>query len=171
MFIGKFIYTRNGKTNFSFLFAHSKTPYYSGFHKKCFSYLFPSLESEFITVLSLTLKHIPEDCCLSICFAQTCLDLPWINLFPRFDLLLRIQLTQHHLYQQVVVVTCSRHLNLADFEVGASCSMALLSQVSTSYPRVPHDSFARTRAYFLVFLLSGYGQFMLSTSFLPLHGC
>ena len=49
--------------------------------------------------------------------------------------------------------------------------MALLSQVSTSYPRVPHDSFARTRAYFLVFLLSGYGQFMLSTSFLPLHGC
>ena len=49
--------------------------------------------------------------------------------------------------------------------------MALLSQVSTSYPRVPRDSFARTRAYFLVFLLSGYGQFMLSTSFLPLHGC
>ena len=55
--------------------------------------------------------------------------------------------------------------------MGASCSMALLSQVSTSYPRVPRDSFARTRAYFLVFLLSGYGQFMLSTSFLPLHGC
>ena len=41
---------------------------------------------------------------ISICFAQTCLDLPWINLFPRFDLLLRIQLTQHHLYQQVVVL-------------------------------------------------------------------
>ena len=37
--------------------------------------------------------------------------------------------------------------------------MALLSQVSTSYPRVPRDSFARTRT------------FMLSTSFLPLHGC
>ena len=36
---------------------------------------------------------------------------------------------------------------------------------------VPRDSFARTRAYFLVFLLSGYGQFMLSTSFSPLHGC
>ena len=49
--------------------------------------------------------------------------------------------------------------------------MALLNQVSTSYPRVPRDSFARTRAYFLVFLLSGYGQFMQSTSFLPLHGC
>ena len=49
--------------------------------------------------------------------------------------------------------------------------MALLSQVSTSYPRVPRDSFARTRAYFLVFILSGYRQFILSTSFLPLHGC
>ena len=27
------------------------------------------------------------------------------------------------------------------------------------------------RAYFLIISLSGYGQFMLSTSFLPLHGC
>ena len=26
--------------------------------------------------------------------------------------------------------------------------MALLNQVSTSYPRVPRDSFARTRAFF-----------------------
>ena len=49
--------------------------------------------------------------------------------------------------------------------------MALLSQVSTSYPRVLRDSFARTRACFLIIQLSGYGQFMLSTSFLPLHGC
>ena len=55
--------------------------------------------------------------------------------------------------------------------MGASCSMALLSQVSTSYPRVPRDSFARARACFLIIQLSGYGQFMLSTSFLPLHGC
>ena len=55
--------------------------------------------------------------------------------------------------------------------MGASCSMALLSQVSTSYPRVPRDSFTRTRACFLIIWLSGYGQFMLSTSFLPLHGC
>ena len=55
--------------------------------------------------------------------------------------------------------------------MGASCSMALLSQVSTSYPRVLRDSFARTRACFLIIQLSGYGQFMLSTSFLPLHGC
>ena len=152
MFIGKFIYTRNGKTNFSFLFAHSKTPYYSGFHKKCFSYLFPSLESEFITVLSLTLKHIPEDCCLSICFAQTCLDLPWINLFPRFDLLLRIQLTKHHLYQQVVVVTCSRHLNLTDFEVGASCSIALQGKAKTGYPRVSRGSFFTRLRIFSVLL-------------------
>ena len=49
--------------------------------------------------------------------------------------------------------------------------MALLSQVSTSYPRVPRDSFARTWACFLIIQLSGYGQFMLSTSFLPLHRC
>ena len=70
-----------------------------------------------------------------------------------------------------VIVTCSRHLNLADFEVGASCSMALLSQVSTSYPRVPRDFFARTWVYFLLIALSGYGQFMLPASFLPLHGC
>ena len=55
--------------------------------------------------------------------------------------------------------------------VGASCSMALLSQVSTSYPRVPRDSFARTRACFFIIQLSGYPQFMLSTSSLPLHGC
>ena len=41
---------------------------------------------------------------------------------------------------------------------------------STSYPRVPRDSFAQTRACFLIIQLSGYGQFMLSTSFLPLHG-
>ena len=56
--------------------------------------------------------------------------------------------------------------------MGASCSMAaLLSQVSTSYPRVPRDSFARTRACFLMIQLSRYEQFMQSTSFLPLHGC
>ena len=36
------------------------------------------------------------------------------------------------------LVTCSHHL-ISDFEVGASCSMALQSQVSTSYPRVPRD--------------------------------
>ncbi len=49
-----------------------------------------------------------------------------------------------------LLVTCSRHLNLTDFEVGASCSMALLSQVSTSYPRVPRD-----------FYSSGYGLFIV----------
>ena len=47
--------------------------------------------------------------------------------------------------------------------------MALLSQVSTSYPRVPRDSLARTRACFLILQLSGYRQFMLSTFFLPLR--
>ncbi len=39
--------------------------------------------------------------------------------------------------------------------------MALLSQVSTSYPRVPRDFFAPDTGIFS-FLLSGYGQFMLS---------
>ena len=34
--------------------------------------------------------------------------------------------------------------------------MALLSQVSTSYPRVPRNSFARTRACFLIIQLSGW---------------
>ena len=75
--------------------------------------------------------------------------------------------TERDIYQRV---TCSHHL-IPDFEVGASCSMALLSQVSTSYPRVPRDSFARTRACFFIIQLSGYPQFMLSTSSLPLHGC
>ena len=46
-------------------------------------------------------------------------------------------------------VTCSHHL-ISDFEVGASCSMALQSQVSTSYPRVPRD-----------FYSSGYGLFVV----------
>ena len=33
-------------------------------------------------------------------------------------------------------VTCSRHLNLTDFEVGASCSIALQGKAKTGYPRV-----------------------------------
>ena len=47
--------------------------------------------------------------------------------------------------------------------------MALLSQVSTSYPRVPRDSFCPDTGVFS-YLLSGYGQFILPASFLPLHG-
>ena len=48
--------------------------------------------------------------------------------------------------------------------------MTLLSQVSTSYPRVPRDSFCPDTGVFS-YLLSGYGQFILPASFLPLHGC
>ena len=33
------------------------------------------------------------------------------------------------------IVTCSRHLNLTDFEVGASCSIALKDKAKTGYPR------------------------------------
>lgn len=47
--------------------------------------------------------------------------------------------------------------------------MTLLSQVSTSYPRVPRDSFCPDTGVFS-YLLSGYGQFILPASFLPLHG-
>ena len=45
-------------------------------------------------------------------------------------------------------VTYSRHLNLTDFEVGASCSIALQGKAKTGYPRVSRGSF-----------LSGYGSF------------
>ena len=38
-------------------------------------------------------------------------------------------------------VTCSRHLNLTDFEVGASCSIALQGKAKTGYPRVSRGSF------------------------------
>ena len=44
--------------------------------------------------------------------------------------------------------------------MGASCSMALLSQVSTSYPRVSRDFFCPDTGVFS-YLLSGYGQFTL----------
>ena len=47
-------------------------------------------------------------------------------------------------------VTCSRHLNLTDFEVGASCSIALQGKAKTGYPRVSRGSF----------FLSGYGSFL-----------
>ena len=53
--------------------------------------------------------------------------------------------------------------------MGASCSMALLSQVSTSYPRVPRDSFLPSYG---IFSLSGYRHFpfiLLSTCGVLLH--
>ena len=51
--------------------------------------------------------------------------------------------------QDYGIVTCSRHLNLTDFEVGASCSIALQGKAKTGYPRVSRGSF-----------LSGYGSFL-----------
>ena len=41
----------------------------------------------------------------------------------------------------ILHVTCSRHLNLTDFEVGASCSIALQGKAKTGYPRVSRGSF------------------------------
>ena len=38
-------------------------------------------------------------------------------------------------------LTCSHHLNLTDFEVGASCSIALQGKAKTGYPRVSRGSF------------------------------
>ena len=49
----------------------------------------------------------------------------------------------------ILQVTYSRHLNLTDFEVGASCSIALQGKAKTGYPRVSRGSF-----------LSGYGSFL-----------
>ena len=46
-------------------------------------------------------------------------------------------------------LTCSLHLNLTDFEVGGSCSIALQGKAKTGYPRVSRGSF-----------LSGYGSFL-----------
>ncbi len=51
--------------------------------------------------------------------------------------------------QDYGIVTCSRHLNLTDFEVGASCSIALQGKAKTGYLRVSRGSF-----------LSGYGSFL-----------
>ena len=67
---------------------------------------------------------------------------------------------------QRMIVTCSRHLNLTDFEVGASCSIALQGKAKTGYPRVSRGSFlsgyrsflcAATHTFYIsFFLLSGY---------------
>lgn len=48
------------------------------------------------------------------------------------------------------------------FEVGASYSMAPMSQVSIGYPRVPRGSFfARIRAYFILAQLCAYDSLSL----------
>ena len=47
-------------------------------------------------------------------------------------------------------VTCSHHLNLTDFEVGASCSIALQGKAKTGYPRVSRGSFLSGYRFFYV---------------------
>ena len=51
--------------------------------------------------------------------------------------------------QDYGIVTCSRHLNLTDFEVGASCSIALQAKLKQAIPACP-----------AVLFLSGYGSFL-----------
>ena len=47
-------------------------------------------------------------------------------------------------------VTCSHHLNLTDFEVRASCSIALQGKAKTGYPRVSRGSFLSGYRFFYV---------------------
>ena len=54
------------------------------------------------------------------------------------------------------IVTYSHHLNLTDFEVGASCSIALQGKAKTGYPRVSRGSFLSGYGYFLC----GYAHFI-----------
>ena len=49
-----------------------------------------------------------------------------------------------------VVVTCSHHLNLTDFEVGASCSIALQGKDKTGYPRVSRGFYRFRHRLFIV---------------------
>ena len=49
-------------------------------------------------------------------------------------------------------LTCSLHLNLTDFEVGASCSIALQGKAKTGYPRVSRGSFLAGYRFFSVSL-------------------
>ena len=54
--------------------------------------------------------------------------------------------------QDYGIVTCSRHLNLTDFEAGASCSIALQGKAKTGYPRVSRGfvfMFIQLRIFFL----------------------
>ena len=48
------------------------------------------------------------------------------------------------------VVTYSHHLNLIDFEVGASCSIALQGKDKTGYPRVSRGFYKSGCGLFIV---------------------
>lgn len=93
--------------------------------------------------ISLILYH-NNTAVLQYCY--TSLTLGWYRLTPlstdfrsfvKFYGYVHIKLLLLFLY----IVTCSRHLNLTDFEVGASCSIALQGKAKTGYPRVSRGSF------------------------------
>ena len=72
-------------------------------------------------------------------------------------------------------VTCSHHLNLTDFEVGASCSIALQGKAKTGYPRVSRGSFLSDYRFFYVPLrtlfiyLFSFFQDIDSCIHIPIH--
>ena len=76
---------------------------------------------------------------------------------------------------QRMIVTCSHHLNLTDFEVGASCSVALQGKAKTSYPRVSRGSFLAGYRFFSVSLrtffiyLFSFFQDLDSRIHIPIH--
>ena len=76
---------------------------------------------------------------------------------------------------QRMIVTCSHHLNLTDFEVGASCSIALQDKAKTGYPRVSRGSFLSGYRFFYVPLrtlfiyLFSFFQDIDSCIHIPIH--
>ena len=84
----------------------------------------------------------------NLCVSGSSIDRTFFSLFPEFEdlvgnLVVKVlqEVNQHKLIIHLRLVTCSRHLNLTDFEVGASCSIALQGKAKTGYPRVSRGSF------------------------------
>ena len=67
-------------------------------------------------------------------------------------------------------VTCSHHLNHRFWSGGFLLNGSTEPSIYKLSSRAPRF-FCPDTGIFLIISLSGYGQFMLSTSFLPLHGC
>ena len=63
--------------------------------------------------------------------------------------------------QDYGIVTCSRHLNLTDFEAGASCSIALQGKAKTGYPACPAVLFIRLRIFSVLLCTFLYILFLL----------
>ena len=76
---------------------------------------------------------------------------------------------------QRMIATCSHHLNLTVFEVGASCSIALQGKAKTGYPRVSRGSFLSGYRFFYVPLrtlfiyLFSFFQDIDSCIHIPIH--